>query len=429
MKVINTIFSVSASDNLKGLLGLRLASIVGQIIAIILATSYLDMSIPLIPVLGVIAASVMFNFLSLLLLKYPQRINDNTILFQLLFDVFQLTATLYFIGGATNAFAWFLLVPHTVASTLLSKTYAWLMGVSTALSYTFIMFFYRPIMHMGHEMEIPEGGHFQEHVFGMWIGFVLATFLIAYFIAGMAETLRRRNEMLTDLREEALRDERLIALGTLATGAAHELGTPLATMDILAHDLEISFDELNDIELTQKLVLIQEQIKRCKNTLSSITRNYSLDAAEEGQVVPIDVCISHIIKQWRISHLGVRLKEQYNGGQPAPAFISTAAFSHALINVLDNAAQASPDIVNILVSWNEQLIVITVIDEGDGMGKEILESLGSPVKSSKESGLGIGLSLTKASIERMGGSIRWENSDRGGVAVSIEFATGLGRIT
>lgn len=429
MKATDITSSENVRDNLKGLLGLRLVSIVGQIMAIILAIHYLDMSIPLIPVLGVIAASIVFNLLSLLSLKHPQKINDNTILFQLLFDAFQLTAILYLTGGATNAFAWFLLVPHTVASTLLSRSYAWLTGVTTALSYTFIMFFYQPIMHMGHEMEIPEGGHFQEHVFGMWIGFVLATFLIAYFIAGMADTLRRRNKMLADMREEALRDERLIALGTLAAGAAHELGTPLATMDILAHDLEISFDALNNSELTQKLVLIQEQIKRCKNTLSSITRNYSLETAEEGQVVPIDVCISHIIKQWRISHLDVRLKEQYKGEQPAPAFISTAAFSHALINVLDNAAQASPEIVNIHISWDKQRIAITVIDEGGGMDRKVLERLGSPVESSKKSGLGIGLSLTKASIERMGGRIRWENSDSGGVSVSIEFAIGLGCIT
>ena len=228
-------------ENFKSLLLLRVFGMLGQLVAILLAVHHIQLSLPIEPLLALLLVNAIWSAASYVLFQRQEKVSENGFFIQLVFDVLMLTALLYFTGGATNPFAWLLLVPHTIASTILSKRYAWLMAVIASLAYTVIVYFYVPLMHMDHPMEMGMGGHFEEHIIGMWLGFVLSAFLMAYFVAGMADALRKRNQVLNELKEKMYRDERLVALGTLATGAAHELGTPLGTMDIIAHELELQF--------------------------------------------------------------------------------------------------------------------------------------------------------------------------------------------
>ncbi len=212
----------------------------------------------------IISGLIVWSSVTLFLLKQASQITHNAFFVQLAVDAIALTGILYFTGGATNPFAWFLLVPHSIASTLLSRRHAWLMALLTSVSYTLLVFYYQPLVHSNHAMEMSASGHFAAHVIGMWIGFVLSSFLLAFFVAGMADSLRKRNKLLSDMRERIFRDERLVALGTLASSAAHELGTPLGTMDIVLHELDIDLREKVDESAINKLSILQGQIKRCK---------------------------------------------------------------------------------------------------------------------------------------------------------------------
>lgn len=414
--------TTSAPDeNLKHLLSLRALSISGQLIAILMAIYYLDMALPIKPLAMILIGLIIWSLFTLFLLKQPSKITDNAFFFQLIVDVITLTGILYFTGGATNPFAWFLLVPHSIASTLLSQRHVWLMALLTSLSYTLVVFFYQPLVHINHPMEMDVGGHFADHIIGMWIGFVLSTFLLAYFVAGMAQSLRKRNKLLSDMKERMFRDERLVALGTLASGAAHELGTPLGTMDVVAHELEIELREMTDESASNKLSILQGQIKRCKKVLSTITETATSEKYDSGQLLPVDKYLANVVAQWRISNLNVNFIEVVDGKGDVPKLISDVALTRALINVLDNAARVSPHHVRLILSWNDEMTSIVIEDEGCGMDEAQLLKLGKHVMSSKDKGLGLGVYITKATLERLGGSIKWENRKPKGVCVSISI--------
>ncbi|ORU89546.1 MAG: histidine kinase [Cycloclasticus sp. symbiont of Poecilosclerida sp. M] len=418
-----TIFTTS--EDLRRLLFLRALSIVGQLFAIMVAVNYLEMTLPLIPLALVLSALFVWSFLSYLSLKDEMKLTENAFFVQLCVDVLALTAVLYLTGGATNPFAWFLLVPHSIASTLLARPYAWAMAVTISVAYTAIVFFYQPLLHLDHPMEMGLGGHFQDHIVGMWIGFVLSAFLMAYFVAGMAESLRRRNDLLASMQQKMFRDERLVALGTLAAGAAHELGTPLSTVDIITHELELELTKPEYKLIAKKLKIIQGQVKRCKQALSSITETATQERYDAGQLMPVDVYLRNILNQWRVSHLDVVLEESFHGDALVPTIISDLSISHALINVLDNAAQASPYQVSFSANWNDKEFQVVIEDEGVGVDEEQLAKLGEEPVSSKNSGLGIGLHLSKVSVERVAGQIIWKNRKPRGLQVSITIPLGV----
>jgi two-component system sensor histidine kinase RegB len=241
-------------------------------------------------------------------------------------------------------------------------------------------------------MDMGAGGHFAEHIIGMWIGFVLSTFLLAYFVAGMAESLRKRNGLLSQMQERMFRDERLVALGTLATGAAHELGTPLGTMSVVAHELKLELEQEGNQSASQMLTIINGQIKRCKEVLSSITETATTEKFDAGQLLPVVDYIEKVIAQWRISNLNVNLIEVVSGKGAGPKLISDIALTRALINILDNAAQVSPHYVRLTINWNNDNINLMIEDEG-----------------------------TQATLERLGGDIKWENRQPKGVRVAIHL--------
>lgn len=400
-------------------MSLRVLSVSGQLIAIVVSIYYLDISLPIQPLAMIISGLIVWSLVTLFLLKQASQITHNAFFVQLVVDVIALTGILYFTGGATNPFAWFLLVPHSIASTLLTRRHAWLMALLTSVSYTLLVFYYQPLVHSNHAMEMSASGHFAAHVIGMWIGFVLSSFLLAFFVAGMADSLRKRNKLLSDMRERIFRDERLVALGTLASSAAHELGTPLGTMDIVLHELDIDLREKVDESAINKLSILQGQIKRCKKVLSSITEKATSEKFDSGQWVQVDQYLASIVAQWRISNLNINLIEEVKGQGEAPKLLSDVALTRALMNVLDNAARVSPHYIRLELNWDDHDIRLFIEDEGSGMDKLHLDKLGKHIMASKDNGLGLGVYITKATLERLGGSIRWENRKPKGVCVSI----------
>ncbi len=416
----NDTFSMP-DETLKRLLSLRALNISGQLIAIMVAIYHLELVLPIKPLAFILISLIVWSLFSLLLLKRASSITDTGFFIQLAVDVFALTAILYFTGGATNPFAWFLLVPQSIASTLLPRVHVWLMALLTSLSYTVLVFYYQPLVQGSHDMGMRPIGGFASHIIGMWVGFVLSTFLLAYFVAGMAESLRQRNKLLSTMQERLFRDERLVALGTLATGAAHELGTPLGTMSVLAHELKLALEQEGNQPASQMLSIINEQIKRCKQVLSGITETTTVEKYDAGQLLSVVEYIEKVIAQWRISNLNVNLIDVVSGEGKAPMLISDIALTRALINILDNAAQVSPNFVRLTINWDNENIHLLIEDEGKGMEEAQLVKLGQQMMSSNSDGLGIGIYITKATIEQLGGDVKWENRPIKGVRVTIHL--------
>ena len=314
---------------------LRNTAIAWQIAVVALAKGYVGLPLPLLPLGLIIACLALFNAGTRLWLGRGYVPTSRGIFLQLLVDVLALTGLLYFSGGATNPFVLLFLLPLTIAVTALPGKYTWgLVGITVAC-YSFLMWQFVPLP----EAHSHDGG-FGLHVFGMWLGFVLSAGLIGYFVVGMGTTLRRQERALAEAREQALRDERLVALGTLGASTAHELGTPLGTMALLVEEI----DEVLGPEATEvrgQLDTLRAQIERCKGALSNLSASAGGVQLGGGGVMPIDHYLADVLTQWRRVRPGAAIETDWKGSRPVPQILADRTLTQAVTNILDNAADVS----------------------------------------------------------------------------------------
>lgn len=402
--------------NLKRLSYLRFLVIAGELIALLTISSLTDIKPPMLPLAGIISLMAIVNIWTWQRALSKKTITDTELFAQLIFDVFALTGVLYFTGGATNPFAWFFLIPLMIAATVLSQWATWLMAGLTTACYSLLMFKFQPFAGQAH-MHHDSG--FSQHVFGMWFGFVLSAVLVAWFIVGMAQSLRERDRALANARERALRDEQLIALGTLATGAAHELGTPLATMSIITGELQ----RRNDLPepVYRKTRILHSQVLRCKEALSVISASAGAVQAEGGSLVPVRTFIEQVIALWKSQRIATDLQTSLQDKNPQASILNERTLQQSIINLLNNAADASPDSLHLIATWNTDELSLEILDRGPGLHPENTRAIGQQQQSNKEHGMGLGLFLTHATIQRLGGQIDLFDRQGGGTCTQLRL--------
>jgi len=405
----------SARTNMKWLFVLRNLMIGGEALTVLVSVHGLDIPLRQPPLWGIMTAMAFLNWLTLQRLGLEEPVTDIELFIQLTCDVLAIAAILYYTGGATNPIAWFFLLPLIIAATVLPQSYTWYMVIFASSCYTILMGYYQPlpkIVPMTLNEDVPPHLHammehhdIELHVFGMWFGFVFTAVLVAYFVVEMAETLRERERKLAEIREQALRNERVVSLGTLAAGAAHEMGTPLGTMAILIHDLEQDFEESQSLDLQEKMRILRAQVNRCKEALSVMSATAGELRAESGHVMPVSRYIDEVIASWRQQRLNGELEYINQGFEPSPSILAERTLTHALVNVLNNAADVSPTRIELRARWTLERAVLEIADEGPGIAPAVSARLGKTPVSSKEHGLGVGLFLAFSAIERLGGAI------------------------
>jgi two-component system, sensor histidine kinase RegB len=249
----------------------------------------------------------------------------------------------------------------------------------------------------------------------MWMTFVVSALALAWFVARMAATLRERDHMLARAREDALRKEQIIALGTLAAGAAHELGTPLSTMAVIAGELE-----RDATDLPRDLRSLKSQIERCRQILNQLLTAAGTPRAEAGSSRGLDETLREILDTWQLMRPQVQLKFSCAGDAAAPQVVLDATLTQAALNLLNNAADASPTSVEVIARWNARQLTLDILDRGPGLTPELLARAGEPFVTTKPgSGFGIGLLLANATVERFGGKVRLTNRDDGGAHTQL----------
>lgn len=390
--------------------------IVGEGLIIFISLYGLEIPLREVPLWGILTLLCLFNWWTWLRLGSQEPISENELFVQLSCDVLAITAILYFTGGATNPIAWFFLLPIIIAATVLPQEYTWYMVIFTSGCYTLLMSYYQPLpdiqpipvqgenVHAMHAM-LPKHD-LDLHVFGMWFGFVFSAVLVAYFVVEMAKTLRARDHSLAEARELSLRNERVVALGTLAAGAAHEMGTPLGTMAILIREIENDCEADEDIDLQQKMKILREQVTRCKQALSVMSASAGEIRAESGRLMPLTAYLDSVVESWRQQLPGKKLHYRKAGPLPAPGIVAELTLTHALINILNNAAEVSPKGVELHARWDHHSLTLRILDRGPGIAPSISEQIGkAPVASTKDQGLGVGLFLAFSTIHRLDGRI------------------------
>ncbi len=406
--------------NMRRLLVLRGIAIGGWFITLLIVMNTLHLSAsvwPLFIVLGIWAGLSARTWRQI---KQRTTVTDFQFFIQLVLDVMILTLLLYLSGGSTNPFTLMFLLPLVVAASVLSMRYIWSIALLTITAYSFLLFIYTPFIPLEHHME----GHFNTHIIGMWWGFVISAALIASFAARMGLTLRERDRIIAETKEKALKDEQLVALGSLAAGAAHELGTPLGTISILCSELKDQYKD--DSQLNEQLQILHSQVIRCKETLATLSASAGQLQAASGRRQLLNEYLNETIQQWQTIRPGISLTVELQGKHPAPQILAEQTLSQALSNIFNNAADASPDDVEIIACWDKLQLQLTVKDRGAGIEEAASQQIGQSIFSTKESdqGMGLGLFLAYSVIHRLGGEVVLENRAGGGASTVVTLPLG-----
>jgi len=408
----NTILSsLPGHSQLRRLVALRSMAVTAQLLTLAAVWKILELELDWQPMLLTIAALAAFNLYSWLRLRSDKPVPNMELFGQLCVDVLALSVLLYYSGGSTNPFVSLYLLPLVIAAATLPGRYTWGMAALTSACYSVLMFYYIPLPH-NHQHD--GASAFNAHVVGMWLGFVFSTVVVAYFVVKMAQAVRSRDEALTRVREEILRNERIVALGTQAAGAAHELGTPLSTMAVVIGELQ------NDISAQpgwrDALGILNEQVRGCKRILDKILADAQASRATSLQ--PADRLMAEVLDEWQLLR-PISYQYHSDGTQPAPLVNVDGTLRAALMNLLNNAADAAPQSIEINTHWDADNFTLEIHDHGKGLSEEAELKAGSAFFTTKSEGHGLGLFLANATLERMGGSVRLFNRMQGGATTKI----------
>ena len=404
-----TLFSNQSPETpvtLRRLVVLRWCLLAGELAAVLVVPPLLDIPLPRWPMLVVIVLQLTSNARMARRMTRTDFFVDGELFVQLVLDVFALSVLMFLSGGAANPLISLLLPPVAVAALALPPPLVAIMAGLAVTAYSALNILYLPL-------SIADAARAASlHLAGMWFTFVVSVGMLAWFVMRMAASIRQRDVELSAVREQALRDERVIALGALAAGAAHELSTPLATMAIVVGDLE------NDAELSEAsradVALIRTQISACKNLISQLAERAGAERLDSAAVVAADRWLAQVHARWLELRPHVRSDLHFAGPMPAPTIITDTRLEQGVVSLFNNAANTG-SVVHVVVNWDDQSLSIEVRDDGPGFPPLVLEYAGRAPFPVHVGGSGIGLFLAQAATTRLGGQLILFN-DNGGVA-------------
>ena len=403
---------VAGADPLKRLLLMRWLAVAGWLALIAGAEPLLDIALPHAPMLAILALLAGYNLLARRRLARGGAVPDGELFAQLGVDITALTLLLFFSGGAANPLVSLYLPSIAIAAVVLPGRLAWgAVGLSVA-AYSLLVFWYVPL-------PVADAARATRlHLAGMWLIFVASAALIAWLVGRLAAAILQRDHQLAAAREEALRNERVVALGGLAAGAAHELGTPLATMAILVGELGRN-TELGP-ETQEDLALLREQIEHCKGIITGLAARAGQARAEGGAALDLDRWLEQVVARWHRLRPHAEAEVSLRG-TATPRVVGEATLEQALLNLFNNAADAGDGHIEIESEWDGTKLRIEIRDRGPGFDENVLLQAGRAFITTRPEGTGIGLFLAHAAVERLGGRIVLANREGGGAVTRVEL--------
>jgi two-component system sensor histidine kinase RegB len=427
---------------LRTLSNLRWLAVAGQSAALFLVYFALGYSLPILYCAIAIAISAALN--AVLALRYPptHRLTNREATFYLAFDVLQLAALLYLTGGITNPFALMFVAPVVIAAATLNLGNVLILAGIAFASVSLIAIVHRPLpWPAGEALLLP-----QLYQAGIWTALVIGIGFTSVYAWRIASESARMSAGLAATQLALSREHRLAALGALATAAAHELGTPLGTIAVVARELERSLPE-NSPEV-EDVRLLRQQAERCRTIIARLANP---EAAMLGATarLPLGAFLDDIADIHRGEDLEIRVtvtpppsKGKDDGHVPevwrAPELL------HGLGNIIENAADFAHSLVAVTAGWDDAFLHIAVTDDGPGFAPEIFDTLGEPYITSRpghhalgdnemgpqgsldeHEGMGLGFFIAKILLEQTGGVVKAENPPGGGALVSIRWARGV----
>ena len=390
--------SATIDPTLRYLLLIRLVVIGGQLLALAAMDGIFGVAVPWPAVSVILVLLAGFTAATWRALEQAEvPAGARHYLTQSLADIAALSALIYLTGGAFNPFVSLFLLPIVFAAAAMPATYMTGIALTAVGAYTALMLLALPERHV-HTM----AGRFDLHVWGMWYGFILSALCVGLFVARLSQRLRAGDRELAALREEALAAERVVALATLAAGTAHELGTPLATIALVVGELQ---HQVQDEPCRERLAQLWAQVNRCREILVRMSADAGALQADSGRPMAIDAYLDDVVAQWRQRRPELQVRFAQQGAAPVPTIVVDRVITQAIVNVLDNAAQAKPQRIEISGTWSAERLELDIRDDGIGIAPALRARLGREAVSTKDDGMGIGLLLARTILERLGGSM------------------------
>ena len=402
--------------NFRQLIMLRWLAVSGQLVTVLIVAFAMGVALPIVPMLVIIGLLVALNLVSTARLAKARSIANGEVLGALLLDVAALTALLYLSGGATNPFASIFLLQVVLGAILLDTRLAWILVAATAACFVLLVLTHRTLM-------LPANfriGLFDLYILGALVSFVLVAMLLVFFVTRINANLRARDARLAALRQQAAEEDHIVRMGLLASGAAHELGTPLALVSVVLNDWA-KMPQFAKPELAEELGEAQAALARCKAIVTGILVSAGEARGENPVVTTLSAFIADTADEWRAQNSGraLILRDEAPGNVE---IVSDAALKQVLWNVLDNARDASRKAIVLVARRDADSLVFEVRDEGPGFTSDMLEHFGRPYASTKgRTGGGLGLFLVTNVMRKLGGRVTARNRPEGGALVCLEL--------
>jgi two-component system sensor histidine kinase RegB len=403
--------------NLHQLIQLRWIAVIGQIFTIEVAHYSLNLTLPLREMLMVVGCLAAFNVVSFLRWRTGRGVRNVELFLALLVDVAVLTVQLYLSGGASNPFVFLYLLQITLGAALLRSAYVWGMVLIAALCVVLLTRYALPL---------PLAPDFSRglaspYVLGLLVCFMLNAGLVVIFIHRIGRNLRQRDTRLAAIRQRAAEEEHIVRMGLLASGAAHELGTPLSTLAVILGDWRRDPALARDAALQEEIAEMQAQVQRCKTIVSGILLSAGEARGEASAQTTVCQFLDTLARDWRATRSVDTFAYDNRFGEDSP-MVADATLEQMVFNVLDNARDASPHWVGLEAERDagSDALRIIVSDRGTGFAPAMLQQFGKPYQSSKgRPGGGLGLFLAMNVARTLGGSVQARNRDDGGAVVTI----------
>lgn len=411
---------------LSTLIRLRWLAVAGQTVAIMVVGLWFGLPLPVSACLALISLSAWLNFGLRMVFPAAHRLDPNWAALLLAYDLLQLSGLLYLTGGLQNPFAILLLGPVMVSATTLQSDKTFLLGALTLAAATVLVFIHRPLPWFPDQEFVAP----LQYVGGVWVALVCALMFMAFYSFRVAEEARQLADALAATELVLQREQHLSALDGLAAAAAHELGTPLATIALVAN--ELASEIRDDDPHAEDIQLIRTQSQRCREILSKIT---SLSSAPEEHLGRMK--LSHILEEITAPHrdFGIATAIDLQGDGPEPVAARNPGVAYGLGNIVDNAVDFAEGEVRLSAQWTPSAVTVAIADDGPGFSPDVIDRLGEPYVTTRRAdsltpgehgGLGLGFFIAKTLLERSGARLQLANrrAPEKGAVVTVEWPRG-----
>lgn len=403
---------------LRTLILIRWIAVLGQSATVAFVHAGLNFALPLGPVLAAIGASALLNLVAMTR-NGGRRLADRDAALYLGYDMLQLTLLLYLTGGLSNPFAILLLAPMTVGAAILSRYSAMLLTGLSLICLTVLALWHFPL-----PWEEPVRLTAPLYAFGVWLSLSLSATFIAVYVFRAAAEARRFAGALAAAQVALAREQRLSSLGALAAAAAHELGSPLGTIAVVAKELARELPP--DSPHGEDVELLQSQVMRCRGILAELARKPEADGGDPFERLPLTALIEAAAVPHRLGPIALAIEPRPSGGAEEPVLRRSPEIIHGLGNLIQNAHQFARRQVTVVAAWDGHAITVTIEDDGPGFPAQLLGRIGEPYLSvrgerSGPAGMGLGIFIAQTLLEKTGASVAYANGKNGGARISVRW--------